>query len=155
MTTIDEAIRWIYDRNSELFKQIQPGCSRDVLQGVTKERDVLELAATALKTLLTASVKNTGHDYNRLTIRSEVDGKILCLQEYSKDDLIEQLAMLEDMISSGELIFAKELHTHEGERICVNDKLLPRYICGHCGSEVGARPECPCCGCRLIKTVYP
>lgn len=155
MTTVHEAIRWMYDKSAELFRQIQPDCSRSDLQRISKEREIMELASRALKTMLTASVRNTGHGYNRLTIRSEVDGKILCLQEYSKDDLIERLAMLEDMISSGELIFAKELHAHEGERICVNDKLLPRYVCGYCGSEVGTRPECPCCGCRLIKTVYP
>lgn len=105
MITIDEAIRWIYDRSSELFKQIQPSCSKEELKIITKERDVLDLAATALKTMQTASVRSMDNDYNRLTIRSEVDGKILCLQEYSKDDLIERLAMLEDMISSGKLAF--------------------------------------------------
>lgn len=47
------------------------------------------------------------NDYKRLTVRLS-NGKIGCLQEYSRNDLIERLAELEDKIENGTLVFREK-----------------------------------------------
>ena len=80
--------------------------------------------------------------YQRLTVRT-TDGKIYCLLEYDKDDLIERLADLEDKIEKGELTEQKHAHWDYDPK----DGVYTCSACDNCETSNGL--HCSLCGALM------